>query len=106
MIDSYYGLLGQGCPVFLGDKRPQPILWAGLRAARVKIAINCVSNPLNYFITYIAVAQQPNSSLGLFIFYVSRHTCLVEPSRRVIGLAQRPLSTQHTTNTRDEYPYL
>jgi len=39
-------VLSQGCPT-LNGKVPQKSLWAGLRAARVKITITAIPNLLN-----------------------------------------------------------
>jgi hypothetical protein len=52
---------------------------------------------------FFLVAKQPNSGLGSLIVQVSRshtHTHTHTPVR-VISPSQRPLRTQHTTNTRE-----
>ena len=38
---------------FFFDEEPRPVLWAGSRAARVKITISGVPNSLNYCVIFI-----------------------------------------------------
>ena len=65
-----------------------------------------VAEELHAFV--FTVAHQPYSGLGPLIVEVSKpHTDLHTrwfSYERVISSSQRPLPTQHTTNTTDEHP--
>jgi len=62
-------LLDHGCAAFTG-KGPQPLLWVGLRATRVKITIRGVPN-VNHcagFVVYICIIYEcdcgPNNTIS------------------------------------------
>jgi hypothetical protein len=70
------------------------------------------NNGTLFFSNFFSVMQQPNSVLGRQVLEVSishtirnKHKSGRTPFQRVIISSQKPLTAQHTTNTRDQHPF-